>query len=1595
MNAGFGNHTAPNPVRILLTGFRKIFLSVPLLFALFFSTASQSQIVINEVGIAPSGGDGYHFIELYNRAGCTIDISCYTVVYNSDAGSGVGWTIKIPTGTTITSGGYYLIGGVSGTQGVAVGSSGFPIAGGTSYPYLGTPAANLNIGDQAVFPGKVWVKNSTAPGRLTNSGGQITLLNSTGIIVSSVSYNSGYVSGAYPMSSYTTCNPSGNTQGNNNIAAPGAATQNVNGTFSPGSGDVQGIYLTSGGTYATEQQINFSPGQSNANGGLTQIGHANAVSINADNNGLRCEYEDINLSSGASGGTGTLNYTWSFASSIFANTANTTLTNVSTADAGVYTATATDSYGCSASATTTVVVNPAPKKFNVTSNATTVCNSTGVTIGLDNSEVGVDYEIIFDGGLLGLDAVAGTGGPVQFTPVANFWGPHTFEVIATNKNINSCTAMMNGSITVMFLASPLGQAITIMPTGTGPTVCEGTPISLLVPPPPAYNSYQWYLNGTPISGATTFNYSPAASGNYGIVVTNSNGCPSPMSDTDIVIHARPVPIITGPNSVCLNATGNVYTTEAGASNYSWTVSAGGTITSGNGTNSITVTWNTSGPKTVSVNYTDANGCTAASATVYNVTVNALPTASAGSNSPVCSGTTLNLTASGGATYSWTGPNGFTSNSQNPSITNVTTNASGDYTVTVTDGNGCSATATTNVVINQTPVISASPSSQVVCSGENFAPISISTNIPGVTYSWTRTNTSGNLIGMDPAGPTGTLPDALTGALTNTTTLVQNSTFTFTAISATGCLSNSTTATVTVNPPPTVTPITGPTSVCVNSTITLANATAGGVWTSNDPGIATVNSTTGVVTGVTSGSVVITYTVTNIATGCKNSVTIGISVNPSPVINLNVTGATSYCPGGSNTLTASGLATTPNTLCFTNNTLKEFLCCIGVQYQTIPVSGIPAGATITGITLTANVDHQRDREVALYLLAPGGSLGGAYPYTRSGPAIVLVDSKGGTGQNFRNTVFSDAGIVMPNTGAPYTGTYQPVNSFASLIASIGAATNANGNWRFGFVDHENSGYTGVYRNVTLCITYTVNEGTYTWSSDPADPGFNPTGPGPFTVNPTTTTTYTVTGTAPNGCTASQNVTITILPTPTLTLTSAAGTDNQTVCVNSPITPITYAVGGGAMGANISWSPSVPNGVTYTPGTITISGTPTTANTYTYTLTPTGGSCTPTTATGTIRVSTPPTTTGVTICQGGSGVLTSSFVCPPGSPVTVSNVLAGTGTSSGTPAWNNPTRVNAADGSSSTTNGINRNSNSGTLNATNFNFSTIPNNATITGIQVTIRRSGSVTNAINDGSVKLIVGGVAVGTNNASKSDQPGNWGTTLTAANYGSSNNLTAYWGVTLSGSDVNVNNTSFGLAFVARNTTGTNGRTASIDYIRMTITYTVPGSLNWYTQSSGGSIVQSGSSFNPINDPEVLASGFPYNSLINTLTPGIYKFYVECSTSAGCRTETDFVINAKPTAFNVTGGGSYCTGGSGVTVGLSGSESGVNYQLVRNGTNTGSPVAGTGSAISFGNQTVAGTYTVIATNTSTTCTATMTGNVTITVNPLPTASVTAASPICS
>ena len=145
-----------------------------------------------------------------------------------------------------------------------------------------------------------------------------------------------------------------------------------------------------------------------------------------------------------------------------------------------------------------------------------------------------------------------------------------------------------------------------------------------------------------------------------------------------------------------------------------------------------------------------------------------------------------------------------------------------------------------------------------------------------------------------------------------------------------------------------------------------------------------------------------------------------------------------------------------------------------------------------------------------------------------------------------------------------------------------------------------------------------------------------------------------------------------------------------------------------------------------------------------------------------------------------------------------------------------------------------------------------------------------------------------------------------------------------------------------------------------------------------------------------ISLGAPFNTLLTQIT---FRIYGWGGNSTGDFRVDNIALNGnvlciQPVAYSVTGGGAYCSGGSGVAIGLSNSQVGVSYQLKVGGSNTGSPMAGTGAAISFGLQTAAGTYTVVGSNINGSCNYTldMTGNVAITTEATPVAGILAKTP---
>ncbi len=192
-------------------------------------------------------------------------------------------------------------------------------------------------------------------------------------------------------------------------------------------------------------------------------------------------------------------------------------------------------------------------------------------------------------------------------------------------------------------------------------------------------------------------------------------------------------------------------------------------------------------------------------------------ANASNSGPYCSGQNIQLSASGGSNYSWTGPNGFTSNSQNPVIPNSTTAYNGTYTVTVTDPN-CPGilSATTDVVVYQSPIVD--PISDiVVCRGEVVNVPAFTGNDPNSTYHWSNTNTA---IGLGPQGNGNII--AFYG---NATSADQIGTISVTPTNAI-CTGPAETFTVTVYRDPSIV-VSSDTTVCENGTATLVAAGSGG------------------------------------------------------------------------------------------------------------------------------------------------------------------------------------------------------------------------------------------------------------------------------------------------------------------------------------------------------------------------------------------------------------------------------------------------------------------------------------------------------------------------------------------------------------------------------------------------------------------------------------------------------------------------------------------------------------------------------------------------------------------------------------------------
>ncbi len=358
----------------------------------------------------------------------------------------------------------------------------------------------------------------------------------------------------------------------------------------------------------------------------------------------------------------------------------------------------TNPNGCVTTTPTVYPVNVYPLPIPTITGSTSACE--GATNKLYSTQPGMtNYQWTVSAG--GTITAGGTNTSNSVTVTWTTLGAQTITVNYRNANGCQASAPTVKNITV----SPLP-----VPSLVGPNlICAGTTGNVYTTDA-GMSGYIWTVSsgGTITSGGSsnsntvTIRWNTGGPQTVGVSYTNTNGCnPSTPTVYPVTVTPMPVPTITGPTSVCLGSTGNTYTTEAGMSNYIWTIAAGGTITAGGGTadDFVTVTWNTTGVKTVKVNYTSASGCSAATPTTSNVTVNALPVPTIAGPNSVCVGSTDKVysTVAGMSNYQWTVSAGGTITSGGTPADHevtVTWNTAGAQTVTLnyTNVNGCSATA---------------------------------------------------------------------------------------------------------------------------------------------------------------------------------------------------------------------------------------------------------------------------------------------------------------------------------------------------------------------------------------------------------------------------------------------------------------------------------------------------------------------------------------------------------------------------------------------------------------------------------------------------------------------------------------------------------------------------------------------------------------------------------------------------------------------------------------------------------------------------------------------------------------------------------------
>ncbi len=619
--------------------------------------------------------------------------------------------------------------------------------------------------------------------------------------------------------------------------------------------------------------------------------------------------------------------------------------------------------------------------------------------------------------LVTISASAGTvNGPVQVCAGSTIslndttstslgsWSSSDISIATVNAS-GVVYGVSSGSVTISYSVSgtcgsaSATKSITVLTASagsiSGPTsVCIGNTVSLS----DAISGGTWTSGSPSVAtvNASTGVVTGVATGTAIITYTVTNICGTAYTIYTMSVGTPPAApaAITGPATVCVGSTITLSDATTGGT---WGIF--NTSLASIGATTGIVTGVAPGRDTVKYSVTNTCGSTTVTYVINIITVPATPAAIAGSNS-VCTGSSVTLTdaTTGGVWYS--GNLAVATVSPTGVVTGI---SGGTTTISYTVTNTCGATsATMSFTVNPAPTAGVVSGASTVCTG--------------TSTTFTSTVTGGTWSSANSAIASVSTSGVVYGVASGTTTID------YTVVGT--CGTATATRSIVVNPGPTNGPITGLSSVCPGATIALADTTLGGVWTSSDSTIASVNAV-GVVTGMAPGTVTISYTTTNSCGAISN--TKSITVNPGSYAGI-ISGASILCVGSSSTLSstvAGGTWTSSNPAAVT------------ISASTGSMTALTTGsATITYTTSSVCGSAVAGYVVSVGSLPVSGTISGPTGLCAGTTITLSTTGTGGSWVSSNTTLatVSAAGVVTGVAGGSVTISYVVSSSCATSTST---------------------------------------------------------------------------------------------------------------------------------------------------------------------------------------------------------------------------------------------------------------------------------------------------------------------------------------------------------------------------------------------------------------------------------------------------------------------------------------------------------------------------------------------------------------------------------